>query len=216
MKIIANCILISLFFTSTTLANEKQTTLKAIQRQYESVKTFRAHFVQKAYLKIMDQAQESEGEVSIKKPGKMKWMYNAPDRQILVSNNKNLWLYIPEENQVTKASVQEIYTTNTPALFLSGEGNLAKTFRTKNITLDGEIIKISLIPEKRGSGVKELILFANNKNYQIIGSRVYDRLGNMTEIQFSNIRINLQIPDRLFEFEIPDGVELLDTTSQKK
>ncbi len=207
-----NCILIFWIMLSSAWADDGQAILESIQKQYESVDTFRAHFIQRAYVKIMDQTQESEGEVSIKKPGKMKWVYNAPDPQILVSNNQTLWLYIPDENQVTKTSIQDIYTTNTPASFFSGKGKLADTFQVKNLSHNGNVVTLFLKPQKEGQDLKELVLFADNKNYQIIGSKVYDGLGNRTEIQFSNIKINLQIPDQLFEFKIPGGVDLLDTT----
>ena len=190
--------------------------LNAIQKRYESVNTFRAHFIQRAYIKLMDQAQESEGEVAIKKPGKMIWTYKAPDPHILVSNNKTLWLYAPEENQVTKASVENIYTNNTPAIFLSGKGKLAEAFRIEKVSHDSDILSIFLIPNENNQDLKQLTLMVNDKNYQIVGSRVYDRLGNKTEILFSNIEINVQLSDSLFEFEAPEGVELLDTTVQPK
>ncbi len=144
----------------------------------------------------------------------MKWTYNAPDPQILINNNKYLWLYVPEDNQVTKASVKDIYTTNTPALFLSGKGEIAKEFRVTKISRAEGILSVFLIPKKNDQDLKQLTLLTNDKNYQIIGSKVYDRLGNRTEVLFSNIETNVPLPDSLFEFKIPEGVELLDTTNQ--
>tara|TARA_B100000686_G_C16751784_1_gene952991 strand:- start:938 stop:1588 length:651 start_codon:yes stop_codon:yes gene_type:complete len=214
MKIIFNLVLLSAILTVNVLANEGQAALEKIQKHYDSVNTFRAHFVQRAYVKLMDQTQESKGEVIIKKPGKMKWVYNAPDPQILVSNNQTLWLFIPEENQVTQASVRDIYTTNTPALFLSGEGKLAEAFRVTKINRDSGILSVFLVPERDDQDLKQITLLADDKNYQIVGSRVYDRLGNKTEILFSAIEVNVKLPDSLFEFEVPEGVDLLDTTIQ--
>jgi outer membrane lipoprotein carrier protein len=100
----------------------------AIQKQYNTTDTFQAKFVQKSYLKVLGQSQKAEGFVSIKKPGKMKWDYKSPDPQILVSNDQGLWLYLPDEKQVTKMKVQSIYSSNTPALFLAGRGKLTESF----------------------------------------------------------------------------------------
>ena len=69
--------------------------LDAVQKKYEQTRSFKAKFIQKSYLKIMGQSQEAKGEVSIQKPGKMKWDYLAPDPQILISNDEALWLYLP-------------------------------------------------------------------------------------------------------------------------
>ena len=214
MNIFLSLILVIIISTVDVQANEGADELEAIQKHYDSVYTFRAHFIQHAYIKLMDQTQESSGIVAVKKPGKMRWTYNAPDPQILVSNSQTLWLYIPEENQVTKAMVDDIYTTNTPALFLSGKGKLTDTFRVSKINRDSGILSVFLMPKLGNQDLKQLTLLVDDKNYQIVGSRVYDRLGNKTEILFSAIEVNVKLPDSLFEFEVPEGVDLLDTTIQ--
>lgn len=205
----------TLFLPLWSWADDNQATLDAIQKRYDLVKTFKAKFVQKAYIKVMDQTQESAGEVYIKKPGKMKWTYRAPDPQVLISNNQTLWFYLPEEQQVTKALIEDIYTTNTPAFFLSGKGRLADSFDVSSVTRDSKKITIVLVPKKKDQDLDRLVLFADNKNYQIIGSKVYDRLGNRTEILFNNIEINLEFPDQMFDFQIPKGVDLLDMSLKK-
>jgi len=206
------CVLLS---PAPSWADENQATLAAIQKRYDFVKTFKAKFVQRAHIKIMGQSQESQGDVYIKKPGKMKWTYNDPDPMVLVSNNKTLWLYLPEDRQVTKTLIKDVYTDNTPALFLSGHGKLADSFEVTGVTREPGKITINLVPKQKGQGLQRLTLFADNKNYQITGSKVYDELGNQTEILFSQIEINPEFPGDLFDFEIPPGVDLLDATINK-
>jgi len=41
---------------------------------------------------------------------------------------------------------------------------------------------------------------------------VYDKLGNKTAIKFRSIRINEAIPESVFNFEVPAGVEIQDFT----
>ena len=210
--------LITLIFAGGTLnaaASEEQEALDAIQKQYESVKTITARFVQKSYVKTMNQTLEARGKVQIKKPGKMKWVYNAPEPQVLVSNEKILWLYIPDEGQVTKVPVESIYSSNTPALFLAGKGKLTDSFDVIKVSKEKGLITVVLIPKEEDNAVDRLVLVANSKSYQIVGSTVYDKLGNKTEIIFSDIRVNEKIPESTFQFEVPEGVELLDYTSKK-
>jgi outer membrane lipoprotein carrier protein len=215
-KILLSIIMLSFFFCSTrSWAGEQQNALDAIQKQYDSVNTFTAKFLQKSYVKTMNQALEAKGEVQIKKPGKMKWVYNAPDPQVLVSNNKVLWLYIPNEKQVTKAPLDSIYSSNTPALFLAGKGKLSDTFNVIKVTKEKDLIVVVLTPLEEDNSLDRLELFADNKNYQIVGSSVYDKLGNKTEIQFSDIKVNVKIPESTFRFKIPQDVELLDYTAKQ-
>ena len=190
----------------------EQQALDSIQRQYEKVSTFEADFTQRSYVKMMNQTQSVKGTVKIKKPGKMKWVYGAPDTQILISDGKNLWLYVPEEEQATKVPVESIYSSNTPALFLAGKGKLTQSFNVESVSEENKNILVTLVPKNDDQGLARLILHADKKNYQITGSTVYDKLGNKTEIRFSQIRINREIPEEQFQLKTPPGVEILDYT----
>ena len=196
-------------------ASEEQKALDAIQKQYESVKTITARFVQKSYVKTMNQTLEAHGKVQIKKPGKMKWVYNAPEPQVLVSNDKILWLYVPDEGQVTKVPVESIYSSNTPALFLAGKGKLTNSFNVVTVSNENGLITVALVPKEEDNSIDRLVLVANSKSYQIVGSTVYDKLGNRTEIDFSDVQINKKISESTFQFTVPEGVELLDYSSKQ-
>lgn len=192
--------------------SEEQASIDAIQKRYESVLTFKALFEQKAFVKVMNRAEVTRGEVQIKKPGKMKWVYDAPERQVLITNQKTLWLYIPEEEQVTKMPVESVYSSNTPALFLAGQGKLTDSFNVAQVLREPGEIVVTLIPREEASNLSRLVLRADKKNYQIIGSSVYDKLGNKTDIHFRDIRINEEIAEQVFDFQVPAGVEVQDFT----
>ena len=142
----------------------------------------------------------------------MKWSYGAPDTQILISNGNTLWLYVPNEEQATKVPIESIYSSNTPALFLAGKGKLTQSFNVESVNLDKNPLIITLTPKADDQSLTRLQLFANKKNYQITGSTVYDKLGNKTEIRFSNIKTNREISEKTFQFQAPANVEVLDYT----
>lgn len=208
-------LLLLMFPTGSAFALDSKAIVDAIQKQYDATDTFQARFIQKSYLKILGQSQRAEGSVSIKKPGKMKWDYQAPDRQILVSNDQGLWLYLPDEKQVTKMKVQSIYSSNTPALFLAGRGKLTESFTIGKVTEEGGLYVAVLIPRDKAQNLSKMVLLADKKNHQIIGSRVYDNLGNKTEMLFSNIQTNPDLEKKLFHFKVPKGVELIDLSSME-
>ena len=146
----------------------------------------------------------------------MKWIYNAPDPQILISNNKMLWLYLPEEKQVNKVPVENVYSNNTPALFLAGKGKLTETFNIFQVIREEDKILLVMIPKKEDTGLEKLVLSADKNNYQITGSAVYDKLGNKTDISFSKIEVNLDLPEEMFQFTTPEGVEVMDFSPPQK
>ena len=192
--------------------NSEQTIVNAIQKNYQSVRTFQAGFEQKSYVKMINRTEIAQGNVQIKKPGKMKWIYNDPDPQVLISNQKNLWFYTPEDKQVTKMPIESIYSSNTPALFLAGQGILTNIFNVTEVITGKNIYTVTLSPKEAKNDLNRLILRANKNNYQITGVTVYDELGNKTQIKFKNIRINEQIAESTFDFIVPAGVEIQDFT----
>jgi outer membrane lipoprotein carrier protein len=215
---ICNVLFILLLLSSapgSAFALDAAAIVDAIQKQYDATNTFQARFIQKSYLKILGQSQKAEGTVAIKKPGKMKWDYKAPDRQILVSNDQGLWLYLPDEKQVTKMKVQSIYSSNTPALFLAGRGKLTESFTIGKVTEERDLYVAELIPRDKVQNLSKMVLLADKKSFQIVGSRVYDNLGNRTEMVFSNSKVNPHLKKQLFQFEVPKGVEIIDLSSME-
>ena len=213
-KIVALLAIFTILIIPRTLLAETsdQQALDAIQKQYEKILTFEANFIQESYIRMMDQTQKVEGQVKIKKPGKMRWVYGAPDEQILISDKNTLWLYIPEEEQATKVPVESIYSSNTPALFLAGQGKLTQSFNIESVNQEKKKIIVTLIPKTAQQSLARLVLFADKKNYQITGSTVYDKLGNRTTIRFNQIRVNKKILEEQFQLNTPPNVEILDYT----
>lgn len=213
VAILAGCWMILFYPAVLWGQSPEQKALDAIQSKYEQTKTFQAGFVQKSYVKMMNQTLEAKGQVQIKKPGQMKWVYQAPDPQVLVSDNKTLWLYVPEDEQVTKMPVENIYSSNTPALFLAGKGKLTDSFLVTQVERGEKETTVVLVPKEEDDTLDRLLLHADNKSFQIVGSSVYDKLGNRTEMRFNNILIDRDIPASTFQFQVPDNVELLDYTT---
>ena len=190
----------------------EQAIVNAIQKNYESVLTFKAAFEQKAFVKMINRTEIARGNVQIKKPGKMKWVYNSPDPQILITDQKKLWLYTPEDGHATKMTIESVYSSNTPALFLAGQGILTDIFDIVQVLTEKDKFVVVFIPKEVESSLSRLVLRANKNNYQITGATVYDKLGNKTSIKFQSIRINEKIPESVFNFEVPAGVEIQDFT----
>ncbi|MDH5761831.1 MAG: outer membrane lipoprotein chaperone LolA [Nitrospinota bacterium] len=208
-------LLITWILPGSSWALDSIAIVESIQKQYDTTNTFQARFVQNSYLKVLGQSQKAEGTVFISKPGKMKWEYNAPDRQVLVSNDQGLWLYLPDEKQVTKMKVESIYSSNTPALFLAGRGKLTDSFNIGKVTEKGDLYIAEMIPRDKLQNLVKMVLLADKKNYRIVGCQVYDNLGNKTEMIFSDIEINPSLDMKLFQFKVPNGVELIDLSSME-
>lgn len=207
------CVLLTSGTASFALSPDE--TVNAVQKRYDATTSMKAKFIQKSYLKVMGQSQVAKGDVIIKKPGRMKWNYSAPDPQLLVSDEEYLWLYLPEDKQATRMRIESVYSSNTPALFLAGKGKLTRTFNVGQVLEQETSYKITLFPKEEEQNIDHLVLVADKKNFQILGSSVYDKLGNHTEMRFTDIQVNPTLNDNQFMFKAPDGVEIIDFSEQQ-
>ena len=102
-KVMISCIVI--FWTgvgygaSADLAPDVEAILAGLQKRYNA-DGFSARFDQTSTLKAMEISDSAAGTIAVKPPGKMRWSYMAPERQIIISDGKSLWIHRPDDNQV--------------------------------------------------------------------------------------------------------------------
>ena len=75
---------------------------------------------------------------------------------------------------------------------------------------------LDLVPVKPEEGVKKLQVAVNRETFQIEKVVLFDPYGNVTTLTFSAIELNRDLPDSLFAFKPPAGVEVMDMGKQRK
>ena len=93
---------------------------RALQQRYQSVRDFTAEFVQTYRGGVLRTQTQERGTVSVKKPGRMRWVYTSPERKEFVSDGVKIYSYIPEDRQVIVSDVPAEDEASTGVLFLAG------------------------------------------------------------------------------------------------
>ena len=75
------------------------------------------------------------GRLLVKKPGKMRWQYTAPEEKLFVSDGVKMYSYIPQDKQVIGRTIPPDDQATTPAMFLAGKGNLTRDFTASLVEL---------------------------------------------------------------------------------
>jgi outer membrane lipoprotein carrier protein len=184
--------------------------LTKVQRQYDTHANFRAHFVQESMVKSLGKKQTSEGTVSFKKPGKMRWTYHKPFKQEIISDGKTLWTYRPEDKQVMVSHMSQAVQGKVPSTFLAGLGNLKLDFQVRwgKEPTPKEDYFLELTPNEFQGSLEKLFLLIDRENFRILQAKIQDVMGNTTQIRFSEIQFDNRLPDSLFTFTPPPGVEV--------
>ena len=128
------------------------------------------------------------GNCTIEYPKKIFCEYARSNNKILVSNGKSLVIK-------TKSSYYRYPLDKTPLNLI-----LDKNFLIKNIyDLDARIVDDNLINFKIIEKDKEINIFFDNKNYNLIGWQNTDIYQNFNITFISSIRKNRVLPKKFFE-----------------
>jgi len=184
--------------------------IREMQANYEKTIDLKAGFVQEVTLKSMNKTDREEGIVYFKKPKRMLWDYEKPKAKKLVINAQKSWLYLPEDKTVYVQDSAGVFKSKIVVRFLAGIGSLKSDFSIKfsqpSVDDQGNY-QLTLTPKSPGLGVGKLLMTVDKDRYQIIQCRFTDAFGNATRIQFQNIQLNGGLPDKMFSFVTPPGVD---------
>ncbi len=148
--------------------------------------------------------QQSQGELWVSKPSFFKWQVLSPQKQMLLSNGKQLWNYDEELEQITINEVPKSISQAPYLLLLTGDSKTLnqlftierlndKTYRLTPKVKDQSLIKYINMTFK-----------GNIPTHMVIETET----GQSTNIELLNISTQL-IPQSVFEFTPPQGVDVL-------
>lgn len=198
--------------TSQTSPETPQALAVRLQQRYDGIRDFEGDFTQTYEGGILRTKSTEQGTVAIKRPGRMRWVYSKPERKEFVSDGTRIYSYLPADKQVIVGTMPAADQT-TPALFLSGRGNLVRDFTAATTAeLPGAppgLLGLKLTPIKADPEVQWLIVGVEPKSLQIRYLVAADLQGGRSTFVFSNLKENRNLPDKLFQFEIPRGVTVV-------
>lgn len=183
-----------------------------LQEIYEATSDFKAAFEQTYRSKALGRKKVSSGYVYVKKPGLMRWDYRRPRPKHFVADGEALYIYDPELEQVMVDRSFSGSDLSTAVTFLWGRGKLRQDFAISFAegVDDDEHYVLELVPKKRAR-FRKLRFKVDRESYQVVETLVEDPGGNTNRIRFSKISTNVGLKDKAFRFEVPDGVDVVES-----
>jgi outer membrane lipoprotein carrier protein len=175
---------------------------------FANVRTMRADFQQTVIDARFEVVQDASGTLVMHRPGKFRWDYTVPYEQLIVADGKNLWVYDKDLEQITVKPMSQVLG-NTPAMLLSGGEPLEKSFRITDLKNEGEdtLQWVELLPKARDTNFVSVRLGFDGQDLKVM--ELMDTFDQLTRLQFSNIKINPEVNDSVFEFTPPKGVDVI-------
>jgi len=189
---------ILLFFVQIASAQD----WTSLRETFRNIRSVKADFVQKRYLKILTKPLLSEGKLFFYIPDSLRWEYLTPLRSVMLQRRSTVQIYnfyegewkpeMPESVEATRMVLAEI------SQWFQGRFDESKTF--KCLYSPGPPGRVTMVP---GEGVNRFI-----QRIEIVLSArpgVIDRVeieepgGSRTLIEFRNVEINSRFPSEVFE-----------------
>jgi outer membrane lipoprotein-sorting protein len=170
----------------------------------------RAAFRETKVIVLLDDRQESEGEVLLEVPGRLRWNYARPQESALLIKDGRFERYFPKSKQVFRGPAK-------------GEADLLVGFGPGAAGL-GRKYEVTLLPDEsvggaaahvldlkpragQASGLFESIRLWVEKERRIpVQTRLTEPTGDHTTIRFERVQVNAGLPAGAFDLRLPKDV----------
>ena len=195
------------------LAAESELTLEQILDRVENHytgKSFEAEFIQESTIKAMDIVDFASGKIFVRYPGMMRWEYEKPEKQVIITDGHKLWIYRPADNQVMTGSAPAFFSDGKGASFLSDIKLVRQKFKISlENSKDDFFYELKLQPLVKKLDVTDIRLSVTKNTFTVIRIITYNSYGDENRIEFSNHQFGLKLDESLSSFKIPPGADVL-------
>jgi len=225
IRIATGCSLV--FFACGTGFCQSRPIVARFEHTYRTARTLQATFLQR-YSENGREVRSEAGTAYFGRPGKTRWEYRSPEPNVYVIDGKWSWFYVPADHTVTRIRAKESADWRTPLALLAGEMKVsricaqvtvdtsARAAISSNVVLRCELRGSTPAQRQReGSTISETagnrVLFeVNPANGELARILVSDPGGVQVEFQFSDWQFDPHLDAKLFRFEPPKGVAIVD------
>lgn len=171
---------------------------------------FAADFFQESTLKEMGVTDIASGMIFVKRPGMMRWEYEKPEKQSIITDSEKLWIYRPEDNQLMVGEAPSYFGDGKGASFLSDMKQVRKKFTISLEFSDNPLFYLlKLVPVRKNIDLNEIYLTISKKTFDIEKIVTFNAFGDKTRITLSRFDFTRTRDDSFFRFSPPKGVDVL-------
>ena len=197
-------------------ANGLSDLVEGVERSFAHMKDLSSDFIQ-IFQDPLNRKRQESGHLYLMRPRMMRWEYKNPEEKLFVSDGKTVYFYVPADRQVTKEPVKQSFDDRIPLMFLLGQSNLRSEFiRFELLSTKPffEGTKVVRMYPKRKTDFEEILMEVDPGDYLIRRLVLAHMDGSRSEFIFSDIRTNTGLRASMFDFKLPQGVEVVQGVGQ--
>jgi outer membrane lipoprotein carrier protein len=216
--------------TSSADAGSAKSYVALFEAQYRQAHTLQARFLE-SYIDNGEVQRTEAGIAYFRRPGKMRFEYEAPEQDLFLVDGKTAWFYVRGDHTVMRVPAKESTDWRTPLALLAGEmkvsrvcagGEMADTEKPAqgNVVLhcwlrgaepDRPATRESAKPNTSDFPTGDAVFFEiNRQTGELVRLLVRQRGSVQVEFKFTAWRFNPPVQDALFHFAVPSGVTIVN------
>lgn len=194
--------------------------LLAIEKADGEFKTMRANIAITRTIPLLDSTEVSRGKMHYKKPDRLHLKFDPPRDEVNIIDGKHLWIYHPKAKQVEKYAVNKGERTAQSIHFFGfGYGeSVASAKKDYTISLADTMeagkkcfYALDLTPKSTSSQYAKIRLWIEEGVWLPVKIELHESGGEVVNlIEFESITLNSRMSDKLFMFDPPKGVEIIE------
>jgi outer membrane lipoprotein carrier protein len=188
--------------------------VKKVKKKFSEMESYQAEF--KILSEKLGNKSAKSGRISYKAGNRMLIEFSNPPGQKIVSDGKNMWIYIPSMNVVAQQDLKQ----DSGSIFSSASGNGLKRLFSKyhykfasktqpEKQPDGAMQYTLLLKQRESrSGFRTIKLWIS-EDFIIKKALGESSTGKSIEIQFYNMKTNIALQNGMFQFDIPSQAKII-------
>ncbi|MBS1867697.1 MAG: outer membrane lipoprotein carrier protein LolA [Acidobacteria bacterium] len=193
--------------------------VKKLEDAYKHPRTLQAAFLQE-YSEGGKTTRTEAGIAYFRRPGKMRWEYASPEKNLFVVDGKFAWFYVPADRTVSRVAAKQSEDWRTPLALLAGEMKVsrvcAKVELADSQPSNPALARVACVIRGTEKDVKSAAPH-DTAYFEIVRSTgeldkvvVASPSGVRMEMRFSNWKFDPPAGEQLFQFQPPKGVAIVD------
>jgi outer membrane lipoprotein carrier protein len=178
-----------------------------------ATRTATARFDQEVYDRAGKVIERAAGTFAFARPGKFRWTYDKPHKQVLVGDGAKLWIHDPDLNQVTVKRMDRAISS-TPAALLAGKDDITALFTLRDGGTAEGLNWVEATPKAQDTGFERVRL--GLKGRVLAAMELQDSLGGRTLLRFSDLKANAPVSPDSFTFAPPKGADVIEDAPAKR
>lgn len=187
--------------------------LAAMKEAGDQLQTLTADFQQTNRDYILEEEETSSGRLFLQVPGQIRWEYAPPASKVLLVKDDKILLYNEVAHQVQEFESDRMRGSGADLLIGFGRSNaeIGKQYDVSLLEERSDAVVLELIPKPESSAsiFAAIELTMSKAQWTPVQTVFHELNRDTTTLAFGNVKLNDRLPPKIFELDLPAGVEVL-------